>query len=143
MEALYEKAVDNFKESCLREFYLKYSDISQRIILFGTKAKGHMMIKALKLMEKDHLVVAFCDNDKMCWRVIEGVKIVSPEETKKLYPDAIFIVCSIAKEAIYSQLSKMQALYLPTDRFDDFIDRILITDIFCTGKKDRICDVCS
>lgn len=65
---------------------------SEQIVLFGAGRYGEAVFDMLR-QESIDSVQCFCDNsDKVIGNLVCGVKILSPQEAFKRYPNACFII---------------------------------------------------
>ena len=90
--------IDEFKElieleNCMEGFFQNYQN-RREIILFGAGFSMRTLIE--KLLRENINIVCICDNDidKQGKEVFNSLKILSFEESKKLYPDALYIISS-------------------------------------------------
>lgn len=136
-----ECAVHNFETKCKEWFKEKYLPFREKkIILFGSAAKCEMMIKALSEIGMRENIVGITCNDPEQWgRCRNNIQIISPEEATKI-EKSIFIICSKYVNEIASQLDNFEKEYVKSDRFDEWIERVLISDIYCTAPKAVIAD---
>lgn len=140
-----EIAVHNFKSKCKRWFKEKYLQfIDSNIILFGNAAKCDMMIKALsEIGMKQNIVGITCsDLGKYGGGYRENIQIIPLEVASKI-ENSIFIICSKYVDEISCQLNNLEKEYVKSDKFDEWVERVLISDVYCTGPKENIADAYS
>ncbi|PLY06385.1 MAG: hypothetical protein C0625_09610 [Arcobacter sp.] len=78
-------------DNCMEDFFKKYN--GQKIILFGAGFSSINLIK--KLSEQNIPISAICDNnEKKYGKYLNGVKIISLNKAKELYPNGIYIISS-------------------------------------------------
>lgn len=68
-----------------------------------------------------------------------NIPVISPKEASKIQ-DSIFIICSKYVSEIAGQLESMGKEYVKTDRFDEWVERVLISDIYCIATKESVAD---
>lgn len=101
----------SYYENKLRE---KFPDISlimdkkTSVVIYGAAETGRMY-KA-NLVKEGITILAFADSNPDLWGMdIDGIKIISPEELKKNYPDTPILVASAFYDTeIYEMLCKMK-----------------------------------
>lgn len=111
------------------------------IIIFGTGNLG--LLVNCCFGQKECQVVGCIDNDLRKWeKEFDGLKILSPEEGIKRYPNAIYIIANV----VHSREMKEQLQYLGVkeerivvcDNYDLFVANILVPKM----KKDENNDYC-
>ncbi len=79
---------------------------AERIIIFGASGGGRRAIKILEELGKKPMY--FVDNDSSKWGgKVEGIKVLSPSELKRIDFDIIVVASSIGEAEIISQLEEM------------------------------------
>ncbi len=98
-----EQYADKARE--LRDVYSIIGD--QRAIIFGSGIYGKFF-HALLENKMPGVAVAYCDNNSGLWgKEIQGMKVLSPKEAIRDYPDAVYIIASLrSAETIERQLCK-------------------------------------
>lgn len=83
-----------------------FSKYSGNIILYGAGVNGTVALK--KLQDAGVEVICFCDSDEKKWGTqYLGLDIISPEEMKEKYPDAVIIVTPYMFRGVYKKLKKL------------------------------------
>lgn len=79
------------------------------IILFGTLLPSKIAKTALEFLNIK--IACYIDNDKSKYGSnIDGIKIITPDEAKEKYPNAIIFICSFNKENIESMCLQLDKL---------------------------------
>ena len=89
----------------------KYVQLEQQIVIFGSGMMGQLMLQYFSL--KKYRVACIIDNNSDLWgRKIKKVSIISPQQGKQKYTDAIYIICNLK----YAEEMKSQLLDLEINR---------------------------
>ncbi|MCS7233025.1 MAG: hypothetical protein N3C62_00685 [Synergistetes bacterium] len=78
---------------------------SNNVIIFGASSGGRQVMEILKFLNKRPTF--FVDNDQNKWGMeIDGIKVMSPEELKRLNPDIIVIGSTIYESEMIEQVER-------------------------------------
>lgn len=139
-------AVSNFITGCKGWFREKYILLKERkLILFGNAAKCEMMIRVLdEIGLRENIVAITCNGlEKLGGgNYRAAIPMIPPEDAFKI-EHSIFIICSKYVREIADQLEKSGKEYIISDRFDEWIERVLISDVYCTVPKEHVADAYS
>lgn len=76
---------------------------AQNIVIFGASSGGKEALEMLRFLNKRPSF--FTDNDQKKWGTeVDGVKVIPPEELKKLNPDAIVIGSTVYEDEMIEQV---------------------------------------
>lgn len=78
------------------------------IILFGAGSYGQNTFLMLKHKGLEKNIRVFCDNDEKKWGdFLFAREVINCEESKKRYPNAMYIICSTYYKEIITQLNEL------------------------------------
>ncbi|MFZ5968961.1 MAG: radical SAM protein [Bacillota bacterium] len=84
-------------EKILLKQLLELKETTKPVVLFGVKVTGLMCKRALDFLNIK--AECFCDNDKTKQNtIIANIPVLSPEQVKERYPDAIIYLCLLSNE---------------------------------------------
>lgn len=99
MEEIYEEIAK--EKPCMSDLYfttfyyrklIKLLRKSPQLVLFGAGKYGEAILAALK-REGIDTVQCFCDNNgKAVGSMVDGLKIISPQDAVEQYPEACFVI---------------------------------------------------
>jgi len=93
---------------------------TKNIILFGTGATGRFILRDMQAIGTQPL--AFADNDpKRQGKEINGIKVLSPDDCKKAYPDAEWIAAVMHTEYMPQILEQIASMGVKTSPLWHFV----------------------
>lgn len=78
---------------------------AKTIVIFGASSGGRKALEILRLLNRRPSF--FTDNDQKKWGTeIDGVRVIPPEELKRIDPDAIVIGSTVYEDEMVEQVSR-------------------------------------
>jgi len=112
---------------------LKYQE--NIIIIFGTGNYGSL---ALHSLNKHGIAIDyFCDNNKENWgNLFNGYKVISPDELRSSFPNAVVLIASLRFKYMRKQLRDIQSIQILDCDF--LFTELDLLDIVASASRERL-----